>query len=126
MTIVQLNYIKANFKTMTAPELAENTGLKYEQVVNGMKFRGMKIKKSAATFDEYVKQPKQLRVMEVARMLCKGPGFIKDMASKENTSQRTIYRYIALLKTIGMDIRMDDRGRYFITECPFCKRSLKS
>lgn len=73
-----------------------------------------------ACFNGKVPQKKQLRVFQVIKIMCKKARSIDEMEELIGTSQRTVYRYLAMLEALGIDIYTDSQGRYFLRKCPIC------
>lgn len=137
MTIVQLNYLKENSENLTIRELESQTGLKKETIRTAIRRNNLVYKKEInhvkkpiadapklREFHAPVVQGKQLRVLEVAAALCEAPKSIHGLAIAVDVKTRTVYRYLTLLSQIGMEVKMDTSGRYYLDNCPFCKKKL--
>jgi predicted DNA-binding transcriptional regulator YafY len=77
------------------------------------------------------KQGKQLRVMEVIKMLCERPVTRYRIANNLELSLRTVDRYLTQLSELGfqIDVKEGHRpggefNRYYLKECPLCKKTI--
>lgn len=78
------------------------------------------------------RQGKQLRVMEVIKMLCERPVTRYRIANRLEIDLRTVDRYLTQINELGFEIVVQKRAtrkegdftRYSLQECPFCKRTL--
>lgn len=60
-------------------------------------------------------QHKILRVLQLISLLQKGPAkSIRFMSSFIESTERTVYRYLDLIKELGFDLERDQNKRYFI------------
>lgn len=60
-------------------------------------------------------QVKILRVLQLISILKKQPAKpIKTLASILDNTERTVYRYLDLLKELGFDLQKDEAGRFYI------------
>jgi predicted DNA-binding transcriptional regulator YafY len=60
-------------------------------------------------------QNKILRVLQLIALLKKSPAkSIKNIASILSNTDRTIYRYLDLIKALGFDLQRDAYNKYFI------------
>ena len=121
MTIVQLNFIKENSNKLTRKELMKKVHLSYHQIRLAQKANGIVFKPEREKTD-YIPAAKQLRVLEIITLLCAGPKSISAIRDSVLVHDRTAYRYIQLLKSLGIEIDRDKEGRYSLKNCPFCKR----
>jgi len=63
-------------------------------------------------------QPKAERALRLILLLVRNNRYsIDELANRIGTSQRTIYRYIDTIRTVGLDVRSDKEGLYFIPIC---------
>lgn len=74
-----------------------------------------------------VPQAKILRVLFMMRVVLAEPRCIEDIASLLNLHVRTAQRYLALIKTLGIEVKTCHRGviggykiMYYIEQCPCC------
>lgn len=58
--------------------------------------------------DNFIEQAKILRVFELLNMIACGQFTVKALAYALDTSERTIYRYLHLLRAIGFQLRITD------------------
>ena len=64
-------------------------------------------------------QHKILRVLQLIALLKKSPAkSIKNLASILSNTDRTIYRYLDLIKDLGFDLQRDAYNKYFIFSIP--------
>lgn len=71
-------------------------------------------------FAEACPAARQMRILELMKILCETPMTILEIEKELGTSDRTVYRYIALFNNLGFDIRVTDTGKYFFDKCPLC------
>ncbi len=124
MTIKQKPFIETNASTMTISELGKAIGLSAQAVSSAIKASGLERKRTQATFDEVSTGGKQLRVLDVLRMICEKPMTMTEIAHQIHVDKRTVYRYMALMIDVGADVKMNKSGKYYVTECPFCKKPM--
>jgi biotin operon repressor len=124
MTIKQLNFLRANSDKMTSKELSIQTGLSTEAVRDAQKRYKLPMTRSKATLEGYVPQALQLRIIGVARLICKNPCTAETIANTFNISKRSVYRYMAGLKDLGMNVEQDNKGRFSVSECPLCRKPI--
>ena len=62
-------------------------------------------------------QHKILRVLQLIALLKKSPAkSIKNLASILSNTDRTIYRYLDLIKELGFDLQRDAYNKYFFSD----------
>lgn len=125
MTIVQLRTIEENAGKLTTREIADKVGLSYNAVNATQRRRGFPIKL------QYEKLPpgeiragKEFRVLQASALLCERPHTVYALANALDVSTRAIYRYMTLLKALGVGIQQDSKGMFSLANCPFCKKEL--
>jgi predicted DNA-binding transcriptional regulator YafY len=124
MKIFQENFIKENTGKLTLHDLAESLGVSKSTVHSAQKRLGLKNRRKEAAFDTFVPQRKQMRVVDVMKLMCQKPKTMETLARESGISERTAYRYMALMVDIGADVKMTADNKYFLDECPFCKKKL--
>lgn len=79
-------------------------------------------------FDGECRQAKQIRIFTVIEALCESPLTTAQIGARLDCSDRTVIRYMAQLGQLGVKIYMaggNARSRkYYLKECPFCKREV--
>lgn len=78
------------------------------------------------------RQGRQLRVMEVIKMLCERPVTRYRIANRLDIDLRTVDRYLTQINELGFKIKLHPRiqakegdfNKYSLEECPFCKKKL--
>lgn len=80
------------------------------------------------TSDLYVAQQKMRRVLSLIILLCKKRQTITQLARHLNTTERTVYRYIDLLKSLNIELDKDLDGQWFIVDfnCPVCGQEVST
>jgi proteasome accessory factor C len=74
----------------------------------------MPLKKRGKSSGSIIPQTKLLRLFQIISVLKTGRWTIKSLATRFDTSERTIYRYINLLEEVELLIEKDFDGKYFI------------
>src|SRR4051812_30466126 len=73
--------------------------------------------------EQFIAQARLLRLLALLNLLLSGHKFtIKQIADRLETSQRSTYRYINLLESVGICIDKDWANRFFLAQdsCPVC------
>lgn len=75
----------------------------------------------------FIAQSKMMRVLTLMVELYKRGYTLAQMANFLDCSERTAYRYIKLIESIGVDVDKDFHNRYFACSenCPFCHGAIK-
>lgn len=64
----------------------------------------------------FIPQARLLRLLQMINDLKSRPASVDELASRYDTSQRTVYRYMILLEAAGFTVEQDFYSRYFIIE----------
>ena len=68
-------------------------------------------------------QHRILRVLQLIAILQKEPAkSIRNLATLIDNTERTIYRYLDLIKALGFDLQRDAFNKYFIANNVGCRR----
>jgi hypothetical protein len=72
--------------------------------------------------NQLIPQAKMMRLIDMIMLLLNSKMTVEELATKLDTSKRTIARYIALLSFLEIPVDKDFDNRYFIVNnlCPFC------
>jgi DNA-binding IclR family transcriptional regulator len=63
---------------------------------------------------------RMLKVMEMIHMLHRRPCSHKDLQKLVDKDKRTVYRYLALIEALGVEVKGRGTGLMTITHCPIC------
>lgn len=117
-----LKYIEESYPVMPTWEIAANLDATVRQVEGLMKrhnLGGIKYK------TRFVGEAKIQRILAITTYLLKGRWGIKAIQDRFNISERTAYRYLVLLESVGMPVEKDFNNKFFITtdSCPVCGKN---
>ena len=71
-------------------------------------------KKPLKKTESIIPQARLLKLFQIIAVLKSGHFTVKQLASRFDSSERTIYRYISLLEEASFLIEQDFKNRYFI------------
>lgn len=125
MTIVQLRAIEENAGKLTTRQIADKIGLSYNSVNATQRRYGFPIRLQNRKYEgQEIRAGKEFRVLQAAELLCEKPLTIYNLASALDVTTRAVYRYLTLLRALGVETHLDAKGKYSLKDCPFCKKKL--
>jgi hypothetical protein len=117
-TMTELAFMREKYPTSTVQQLAEQLGRTVNGVSGAIQKFGISKKKDVEFAHEQFKLERVLKLMNILRKRRLTALMIADEFS---VSERTAYRYIALLISIG--VKIEKKGHTYKIEdakCPFC------
>lgn len=94
----------------------------YRTMLSGLRRANRKPVEPRTNFEEKPPAQKQMRALQVMKMLCEEPRTLQSMADQLKVDVRTIYRYCALIVDLGGVLEPDENHKYHLESCPLCRK----
>lgn len=116
-SMTEMSVVRNKYLTHSVGEIAKEIGRPKSQVYRVANQLGLR-----KPCERHIPQAKLLRLMQLIMLLSKDRLTINDIAYKLETSSRSAYRYVLLIKATGFTIDKDCEKRYYVKNdvCPVC------